>query len=154
MAQEKIILTREGYEKIKIKLKHLEGVERKKVAEDIKEAQSFGDISENAEFDDARNRQGMLEQEIAELKNVLQHAKIVSGTGTNGKVAIGSKVKLKSKNKVETYHIVGDLEADPREGKISYQSPIGRALLDKVKGFKMQISTPRGKREAEIVEIL
>jgi transcription elongation factor GreA len=153
MAQEKIILTREGYDKIKIKLKQLEEVERKKVAEDIKEAQSFGDISENAEFDDAKNRQAMLEQEVAELKNILQHAQIVSTANLKDKITIGSKIVLESKEGTENYEIVGDLESEPLNGKISYQSPIGRALMGQAKGDSVYITTPRGKREAKIVEI-
>jgi len=153
MMIEKIILTREGYDKIKTKLKHLEDVERKQVAEDIKEAQSFGDISENAEYDDARNRQAILEQEIAELKNILQHSRIVSKASFKGKVTIGSKVLLKSKNGEENYEIVGDREADPTSGKISYQSPIGQALVGQIKGSVISIATPRGKREAKIVSI-
>jgi transcription elongation factor GreA len=153
MAIEKIILTREGYENIKTKLKDLEEVERKKVAEDIKEAQSFGDISENAEFDDAKSRQAILEQEIAELKNIIQHARIVSKANLEDKITIGSNVILKSKNGEEHYEIVGDREADPVKGKISYLSPIGRALIGQTKGVVINIVTPRGKREAKIVEI-
>lgn len=153
MTKDQIILTREGYEKIKIRLKQLEEVERKKVAEDIKEAQSFGDISENAEFDDARNRQAFLEQEISELKHILQNAKIVSKASIKDKITIGSLVSLKFKEGFEKYKIVGDLEADPSNAKISYQSPIGRALMGKNKNTVVFITTPKGKREAKIVEI-
>ena len=153
MTKDQVILTREGYDKIKTKLKQLEEVERKKVAEDIKEAQSFGDISENAEFDDARNRQAILEQEIGELKHILQNAKIVSRASLKDKITIGSHVSLKSKDGLENYEIVGDLEAEPRVGKISYQSPIGRALIGQAKNTVIYIATPKGKREAKIVSI-
>ena len=153
MTKDQIILTKEGYDKIKIRLQQLEEVERKKVAEDIKEAQSFGDISENAEFDDARNRQAMLEQEVGELKHILQNAKIVSKASIKDKITIGSLVSLKFKEGLEKYEIVGDLEADPLNAKISYQSPIGRALMGQAKNAVIYIATPRGKREAKIVEI-
>jgi transcription elongation factor GreA len=149
----KIILTKEGVTRLKERLKFLEEVEREKIANDIREAQSFGDISENAEYDEARSRQELLEQEVAELKYIISHATIVSPKKFRGKITIGSKVKLKFNNEVKSYEIVGDREADPSSGKISYKSPWGTALLGKTKGEKVEVETPQGKKSLQILDV-
>jgi len=151
--QAKIILTKDGFFKIKTKLKSLEEVERKKVADDMRDAQSFGDIAENSEFEEARTRQELLEQEIAELKHILSQAIIVSPQNSRGKITIGSKVKVRTDHKTEVYEIVGDREANPQEYKISYRSPWGQAMLGKAKGEKVEVFTPRGPKILHILEI-
>ncbi len=148
-----VLLTPETYRRLKEKLKKLEEEGRKQIAEEIKEAQSFGDISENAEFEEARSRQALLEQEIAELKAILAQAKIVKRTSNRGTITIGSRVKVRFGNQVQEYEIVGDREANPSQGKISYRSPWGQALLGKTKGAIVQINTPKGQKELKVLEV-
>ncbi|MCD6422389.1 transcription elongation factor GreA [bacterium] len=148
-----VILTEETFKRLKERLRYLEEEERKKIAEEIKEARAFGDISENAEFEEARHRQALLEQEIAELKAILASAKIVRKKGGASTITIGSKVKLKTGNQILEYEIVGDREANPSEGKISYRSPWGQALMGKTKGEVVEIQTPSGKKQLQILEV-
>ena len=148
-----LILTKQGYSKLKQRLKFLEQVERKKIAKDIKETQSFGDISENAEFEEARNRQTLLEQEIAELKNIVAQAKIVTKNNYGGKITIGSKIKISLGGTIKTIEIVGDREANPLKGKISYRSPWGQAVLGKQKGEKVKVKSPSGSKTIRILEV-
>lgn len=148
-----ILLTPATYRRLKEKLERLKKEERKKITEEIKEAQSFGDISENAEFEEARNRQALLEQEIAELKKILAQAKIIKRASNKGIITIGSKVKVKFDSRAQEYEIVGDREANPSQGKISYRSPWGQALLNKRKGEIVQIKTPKGVKKLEILEV-
>jgi len=148
-----ILLTPAAYQRLKKRLERLKKRERKKITEEIKEAQSFGDISENAEFEEARSRQALLEQEIAELKNILVQAKIVRRASNKGIITIGSKVKVQFGAQTQEYEIVGDREANPSEGKISYRSPWGQALLGKSKGEIVEIKTPKGIKKIKILEV-
>ncbi|MEI8217215.1 MAG: transcription elongation factor GreA [Eubacteriales bacterium] len=155
---EGIILTKEGYEKVTAELEELITVKRKEVAERIKEAISYGDISENSEYDSAKNEQAELEERINKLENMIRVAKIIDGNSiSSDSVNIGLKVKVKnlsSKNKdVTEFSIVGSAEAEPFEGKISNESLVGRALMGKKVKDKIEIQIPDGVVKYEILEI-
>jgi len=145
-------LTSDGLEKLKKELENLERVERKKIAEKMKLAVSFGDLSENAAYDEARESQSFLENRISELKGVIYSAKIVENNQARD-VQVGSIVLLSKGNEKEKFEIVGPEEADVFGGKISYQSPLGKVLLGKTKGSRVNIKTPEGKIEYKIFEI-
>jgi transcription elongation factor GreA len=155
---EGILLTKEGYEKVTAELEELITVKRKEVAERIKEAISYGDISENSEYDSAKNEQAELEERINKLENMVRVAKIIDGNNiSSDSVNIGLKVKVKnltSKNKdVTEFSIVGSAEAEPFEGKISNESLVGRALIGKKVKDKVEIQIPDGVVKYEILEI-
>lgn len=155
---EGILLTKEGYEKVTAELEELITVKRKEVAERIKEAISYGDISENSEYDSAKNEQAELEERINKLENMVRVAKIIDGNNISSDyVNIGLKVKVKnlsSKNKeVIEFSIVGSAEAEPFEGKISNESLVGRALIGKKVKDKVEIQIPDGVVKYEILEI-
>lgn len=117
---------------------------RGEIAEKIAEARSFGDLSENAEYDAAREEQGLLETRVIEIEDILQHALIIKSADATV-VGLGSAVELKNSDKTVTYTVVGPVEADPMEGKISDESPIGQALMGKKVGDEVTISTPKGE---------
>ncbi len=149
-------LTREGFEKIKNEHEELVSVRRKEVAERIKEARAFGDISENAEYDAAKNEQAELEEQILKLENMMRQAKIIEESHTGrGKVNVGSKVTIKDikADKEIIYTILGAAEADPFEGKISNESAIGAGLIGHKKGDEVEIETPSGTKVFEIIDI-
>lgn len=153
---EEVLLTKEGYEKIVAEYDELVSVKRAEVAARIKEAREFGDISENAEYDAAKNEQAELEERINKLENMMRKAKIIEEGKTNrSKVNIGSKVTVKDTKtkKTEEYTIVGSTEADPFEGKISNESKVGEALIGHKAGDKVVIEVPSGKIEYEVVSI-
>ncbi len=155
---EGILLTREGYEKIVAELEELITVKRKEVAERIKEAISYGDISENSEYDSAKNEQAELEERINKLENMVRIAKIIDENSISSDfVNIGLKVKVKNlSNKTKDiieYTIVGSTEADPYEGKISNESLVGKALLGKKVKDKVEIAVPDGVVKYEVMEI-
>ena len=118
--------------------------ERPEITDRIKTAREMGDLSENAEYDSAREEQGILETRIAEIEDILMNAEIIKGSKGNS-VHLGSTVELKTGGKKVSYKIVGPVEADPLEGKISNESPIGVALMDKKVGEKAKITTPKGE---------
>lgn len=122
------------------------------IAEKIANARDYGDLSENAEYDAAREEQGQLETRIAEIEEILMNIEIIEPAKANGIVAVGSTVDLKN-GKTVTYQIVGPVEADPLEGKISNESPIGAALIGKKTGEKVTITTPKGDTTYTIVAI-
>lgn len=153
---EEVLLTKEGYEKIVAEYDDLVSVKRAEVAARIKEAREFGDISENAEYDAAKNEQAELEERINKLENMMRKAKIIEEGKTNrSKVNIGSKVTVKDTKtkKTEDYTIVGSTEADPFEGKISNESKVGEALIGHKVGEKVQIEVPSGLIEYEVISI-
>ena len=117
---------------------------RGEIAEKIAEARSFGDLSENAEYDAAREEQGLLETRVIEIEDILQHASIIKSADATV-VGLGSAVELKNSDRTVTYTVVGPVEADPMEGKISDESPIGQALMGKRVGDEVTISTPKGE---------
>jgi transcription elongation factor GreA len=144
-------ITEEGKQELENELEELKS-RRGGIADKIAEARDFGDLSENAEYDSAREEQGLVESRIAEIEDILLNAEIIKG-GSKTKVSLGSKVELKTGKKTMTYTVVGPVEADPLEGKISNESPIGLALMGKKVGEKVTIKTPKGEIEYEIVKI-
>lgn len=149
--QEQIILTASGSEKIKLELQDLKN-RRRQISERIKTAREFGDLSENSEYEDAKNEQSFVEGRILELEEMLRRAKVVTRNGSD-KVELGSTVVLKMDNENLEYTIVGAAESDPLSGKISIDSPIGHSLIGKAKGEKVEILTPNGKMNCEIISI-
>jgi transcription elongation factor GreA len=145
-------LTQEGVDELKSELKGLVG-QRVHVAERIKAARELGDLSENAEYQTAREEQDRLEARISELEHVLQYSQIIKKTKSNGHVQLGSTVKLKNSGKALEFQVVGTMEADPAQGKISDESPIGKALLGKKVDDKAELKTPAGTHIYKVVEI-
>ena len=153
---EELLLTQEGYDKIVAEYDELVSVKRAEVAERIKEAISYGDISENAEYDSAKNEQAELEERIHELEEMLRKAKIVQEEDVKGdKVNIGLKVTVKDidTGDKEVFSIVGATESDPFNGKISTESSVGKALIGKKKGETVAIEVPDGIINYKIMKI-
>ncbi len=150
-----VYLTREGYERLRERLDYLIRVKRPEIAEQIREAKEMGDISENAGYDEAKNAQAFLEGEIAELEWKLKHAVIIEDERPDGVVALGSRVTVRDEEtgEEETYTIVGSAEADPFNGRISNESPVGSALMGHVIGDTVDVETPGGKMRLTIVAI-
>ena len=151
-----VILTQEGYEKLKEEIEFLKTDKRREVAERIRVAREFGDIAENAEYDDAKNEQAMLEHRIAQLEERLLNARVIdTGDVDTSVVSVGSRVRLKDVDANETveYHIVGSAEANPAEQKLSNESPVGRAIIGRKKGETVEVSAPRGALKFKILEI-
>ena len=149
-------LTPEGFKKLKEELENLKSVERPRISAQIAEARDKGDLSENAEYDAAKEAQGLLELKIAKMEDVMANARIVDESQLdNSKVLILSKVKLRNPaNKMEfTYTLVAEQEADLKAGKISVNSPIGKGLLGKSAGEVVDIQVPNGTMKLEILEI-
>lgn len=144
MAKE-IILTPEGREKLIEELSYLENEKRAEVGERIKVAREFGDISENSEYDDAKNEQAFVESRIAEISQILANATIADVPKRSNKVQIGSNVTLKSEQGELLVSLVGTAEAEPAKGKISNESPVGAAIMGRKKGDTVQVTTPSGK---------
>lgn len=154
---EEILLTQEGYNKIVEEHEELVSVRRREVAERIKEAISYGDISENSEYDSAKNEQAELEERINKLENMIRKAKIIDeNSQPKNQVGIGLKVKVKELETADVmeFVIVGSTEADPYEGKISNESAVGAGLLGKKIGEIAEIQIPDGIVRYEIMEIL
>ncbi|MDP2232866.1 MAG: transcription elongation factor GreA [Actinomycetota bacterium] len=144
--QKEVALTAEGQVRLEEELHHLETVRRREVGERIKEAKEFGDISENSEYDDAKNEQAWVESRIAEVKLILAHATIIESPKKSDKVTLGSRVELQDveTGEVHIYQVVGSAEADPTHDKISNESPVGQAILGHKKGDTVKVTTPRG----------
>jgi len=157
MSQDQTVyLTQEGLEKVKSELDHLTTVRRKEVAQMIAEAKAEGDISENAGYDEAKTAQGFLEGKIRELENVLKHAQVIEDSEQSADtIALGRTVIVKEvgTNFEETYTIVGSMEADPVNGRISNESPVGKALLGKRVGAEATVETPGGEINFEILNV-
>ena len=156
MARESLI-TPQGLEKLKEELEELQTVRRREVAERIKEAREFGDIAENAEFDDAKNEQAMLEQRIARLEGRIRRARVIDSKAIDATaVSVGVKVHVKDEKSGNSkkFQIVGSAESDLAEGKLSHESPIGRALLGHKRNEVVVVDVPRGpKRTLKITKI-
>ncbi len=146
-------LTQEGLDKLKKELEYLKKEGRIEVAEQLKEAISFGDLSENAAYDEAKENQSMLESKIVDLERLINSAKVIEDHQGSGWVKIGSYVTIKSESGEEKYHIVGEEEANPLESRISFKSPLGKELMDKPKGAEVKIETPRGVLKYKILKI-
>jgi transcription elongation factor GreA len=151
-----VILTPEGFEKLKDEIQYLSNDRRREVAERIRVAREFGDIAENAEYDTAKTEQGYLEARIALLEERLANSRVVTKKEIkSGEVSIGTKVRLRDvrANKTVEYHIVGSAEADPAENKLSNESPVGKAILGRKKGDTVEVAAPRGKLKFKIMDI-
>jgi transcription elongation factor GreA len=152
MTDNTIILTKEGLAKLKTELQELLDVKRPEVANRIKSAREMGDISENAEYDAARQEQSFVEGRINELEEIIKNAK-VSTAPKNGEVTVGSKVTLRLDGEELIFHVVGAPEANPMERKISHESPLGSSLLGKKIGEKIQVEAPVGNITYTILHI-
>ena len=151
-----VLLTPEGLEKLKEEIEYLTTEKRREVAERIKHAREFGDISENSEYDDAKTEQAMLEQRIIQLQERLSRARLIESEDVpKGVVAVGTRVRLRDLDAKETieYVIVGSAEANPREQKLSNESPVGKAILGKKKGETVEVSAPRGSLKYKIMDV-
>jgi transcription elongation factor GreA len=153
--QKDVILTPEGLEKLKAEIEYLSKDKRREVAERIKEAREFGDISENSEYDDAKNDQAMLEARIASLEDKLRSASVIDASELSADVVrVGSVVNVKDGSTALQYTIVGSTEAAPAENRLSNESPVGKALLGHKKGETVTVQLPSGKiRELKITKI-
>lgn len=149
------LLTAEGLEKLKQELEHFKSVRRMEVAERLKAAIALGDISENSEYDDAKNEQAFIEGHIIDLENKINTAKIIDENTRRNTVQVGSKVRLldKAYNEEVEYVIVGSSEADPFNSRISNESPVGSAIIGSKKGDEVEVSTPDGPVIFEVLEI-
>ena len=151
-----VILTPEGYEKLLQEIDFLRNDKRREVAERIRVAREFGDIAENAEYDDAKNEQAMLEHKIAQLEERLLSARVITKKEiSKDSVSVGATVRLRDiqAGKTVEYHIVGSVEANPNENKLSNESPIGKAILGRKKGDTVEVTAPRGALKFKILEI-
>jgi transcription elongation factor GreA len=148
-----VYLTAEGLAKLKAELNRLITVERPRVAARIHDAKLDGDISENAEYEDAKQEQSFLEGRIATLEAQLKNAEVIAPGGNGDRVGIGSKVVIKGDDGEETLTIVGSAEAAPREGRISNESPVGAALMGRRKGDKIVVQAPAGAVTYTLVRI-
>jgi len=138
-------LTKEGLENLKIELERLKKIERVRVAKLLEEAISFGDLSENAAYDEAKESQALLEGKIANIEDTINNVVIIKEGKNTGWVDIGSKVTVKWKDREDTYSIVGEEESNPIEKRISFKSPLGKALLGKPKDARVRVKTPSGE---------
>jgi len=150
-----VILTPEGLVTLKAELEHMSTVRRREVAARIKEAREFGDISENAEYDDAKNEQAMLEARIAQLEDKLRSATVIDSAELDNEIVrVGTVVHVVDGNGAQhRYAIVGSAEAKPAELKLSNESPVGKALLGHKKGETVTFATPKGERKLKIAKI-
>lgn len=160
MAGKQVILTQEGLEKLEQELEELKSVKRKEIAEKIKVALSFGDLSENSEYDEAKNEQAIMEARIADIEVTLKNVKVIDESElSNENIHIGSKVEVRvnnprtGKTDVYNYKIVGSNEADPLSGNISDESAVGKALLGHSIGDIIEVEVPAGVMEYEVLAI-
>lgn len=149
----KYLLTPEGLTKLNEELKHLINDKRKEVIERIREAAAHGDLSENADYAQAREEQSFIEGRIQEIEDIIKNAEIIHATAHRSTVNIGSTAHVKVGNSEKTYTIVGSNEANPKEGKISNESLVGKALLGRKVHERFSVTTPAGEMEYEIVGI-
>jgi transcription elongation factor GreA len=150
---DEIILTSQGREKLEAELKKLKNEDLKEVAEQIKSARELGDLSENADYHQAREKQAFVAGKIAEIEYKLSHARMADKFSSSGVVVIGSSVVLESDDGDEEYNIVGATEADPLSGKISVSSPIAKAVMGRKVGDKVEVETPAGEMNFKIKSV-
>lgn len=148
-------MSRERLEELKNELEYLQTVREKEVSEAIKEARSFGDLSENSEYDEAKTEQGKLYSKIAEIKNLIENAVILDNAHSGQVVSMGCKVTVRERSEedTETYQIVGSQEANPMQGRISDESPLGRSLMGHSQGDEVTYEAPMGVLHYEIISI-
>lgn len=152
---EKIPLTRAGFDKLEAELKHLKSVERTAIIQAISEAREHGDLSENAEYHSAKEKQSFIEGRIKELEGVISLAEVIDPTKLSGTIKFGATVALVDEDTEEekTYQIVGEYEADIEHGRLNIKSPLARALIGKTVGDQVEVRTPGGDRAYEILRI-
>jgi transcription elongation factor GreA len=153
---QRVPITKEGYERLQIELKRLQKEERPNIIQAIEEARAHGDISENAEFEAAKEKQGLIEGRISDLCDKLGQSEIISPSDDdNGRVVFGCTVEMQDLETEETtsYRLVGPYEADVQEGTISVTSPLGKALIGKEEGDEFMVKTPKGMRSFEILQV-
>ena len=148
-----VLLTKEGLDKLATELEELRTIRRAEVAERIKYAKDFGDISENAEYEAAKNEQGMLEGRILTLEMMVRNAVIIEQAEVGGVVQVGSTVEVKDEFGTQAFTIVGPAEVDVTSGRISMESPVGKALLGRRIGEKVQVQSPGGVRELKVTAL-
>ncbi|MCL2088782.1 MAG: transcription elongation factor GreA [Oscillospiraceae bacterium] len=156
MEQKQVIITDEGLRRLEDELEQLKTVKRKEMAEKIKLALSFGDLSENSEYDEAKNEQAMVENRIATIESLLKNAKVIDQEDIDTDVvSIGSIIKVEDIefDEIVTYHIVGSTEVDPDKNKISDESPVGKALIGHKVDDLVEVDVPSGKISFKILEI-
>ncbi len=155
MKKKEIFLTSEGYLELENELHYLKTEKRKEVTQTLKEARALGDLSENSEYEQAREDQANLEKRIIEVEYALEHATVIDNAESNGIVGIGCQVELKYEDDddTESYKIVGSQEADPFNNKISNESPIAAAIMGKKVGDTVEVSSPDGVYSVQIVAI-
>ena len=156
MSEQEVILTREGLKQLEDELENLRTVKRAEVKERLKEAIALGDLSENSEYDDAKNEQAFMEGRILELEKMIRNAKVSDEDAhQEGTVTVGSLVKVKDIefDEINEYRLVGTVEADPMNNRISNESPVGRALLGRKKGEIVDVEVPAGIIKYEILEV-
>ena len=155
MKKKEIFLTSEGYLELENELHYLKTEKRKEVTQTLKEARALGDLSENSEYEQAREDQANLEKRIIEVEYALEHATVIDNAESDGTVGIGCQVKLKYEDDddTESYKIVGSQEADPFNNKISNESPIAAAIMGKKVGDIVKVASPNGEYEVKILEI-
>jgi transcription elongation factor GreA len=146
-------ITIEGMEKLKKELNELKTIKRKEIAQRLQEAISFGDLSENFTYQQLKEEQNFLENRIYELEQIIKSAIIVKKEKQSNKVQVGSIIKVISNNQKQEFQIVGSEESDPIQNKISFQSPFGKAILNKSVGEEIEVNTPNGKISYKILEI-
>ena len=154
MTDKEFILTPEGYEKTSKELDELRNVKRKEIIDRIEKAKELGDLSENAEYSQARDEQAFMEGKIAEMEYMLKNAKIVTKDDNKKTVQMGSKIVAETNNNTKEFQIVGVNEVDPIEGKISNESPLGKAMLNKQIDDEIEIETPKGSARYIIKDII
>ena len=156
-SEEAVVITKEGLKALEQELEQLKTVRRKQVAERLKEAISYGDLSENSEYEEAKNEQAFVEGRILELEEKVKNVKIISDKRKAKTIQLGTTVHLrnltKNREELEVYAIVGSTEADPFEGRISNESPIGSSLLDKEKGDTIRVVIPAGTVEYKVMKL-
>lgn len=147
-------LTKEKYEELKNELEHLQKEGRIDIADRLKKAKDYGDLSENAEYSEAKESQAQMEQHIVELENILRNSVIIKKTAGKGIIDIGATVKVEKNGKTLEYTIVGSNEADPDKNLISNESPLGRMFMGKKPGDVVEVETPKGKIKYKILVII
>lgn len=152
---EKIPLTRAGYDKLDAELKHLKSVERPEIIAAIAEARAHGDLSENAEYHSAKEKQSFIEGRIKELEGVLSLAEVIDPSKLSGSIKFGAVVQLVDEDTDEerTYQIVGEYEADIENGRLNIKSPLARALIGKTVGDSIEVRTPGGEKSYEVLNV-
>ena len=154
MNQKKIVITKDGLVKLQSELDNLISNRREEVASAIKRAREMGGTENNAEYEDAKNDQAFVEGRILTLENIIKHAEVIESPARPGIVELGDKVLIQNQDgKIDQFIIVGSAESNPAEGKISNESPVGRALLGKKVGHKVEVATPAGKVKLMILEV-